>query len=58
MSLKDMRYQLTTPSGKILGFYLEGIAHLYQKIWGGTLVDTLQERASSISIKPQDKRVA
>lgn len=58
MSLKDMRYRLTTPSGKILGFYLEGMAHLYQKIWGGTIVDTLQDRASSISINPQDKRVA
>lgn len=44
MSQKDMRYQLTTPAGKIIRFYLEGIAHLYQKIWGGTLVDTQQDK--------------
>lgn len=58
MSQKDMRYQLTTPAGKIMRFYLEGIAHMYQKIWGGILVDTQQERGGSIVLKPQDKHVA
>ena len=58
MSVQDMRFKLTTPAGKIMGFYLEGIARLYHGIWGGTLIDTQKERGSITNTIPQDKRVA
>ncbi len=33
-----MRYTLLMPTGKIMLFYVEGVANLYQRLYGGVVI--------------------
>ena len=38
-----MKYILITKTGKVFTFYVKAVAETYQKAYGGTIVNELQE---------------